>query len=361
MAYPVGGITGSNNLGIVRNADGQIQVNVSNMRNRDIGIIGNVTGSASILLGANSSNGTEYMVYGEGTKIDMHDASQDTSFWGFGLDVDVSDTVNEANIQWNADASSLSTANTSRALTLEVTEGASDNIFTYGWGEAQILDAGDYNTHFLGAGGAYYASTETNRGALVFGGSGNADYDIAGSYGVFKQGTGMATYEINGELTDDHKFGFMNAILSDSTAVIHDKGAHSFIASTGKNSKVIVDGFRSLYSVSNPELVQYGTSKDASYAKECLVFAGGVTSFHDEDLDTTFKLSSLLCERGWANQSGKDGSYHDNWYLGATGSGAANHRTGALVSGLMSDWLTLGDAGWDNIVNNDRYDRYGNK
>lgn len=349
MTYPLGAVSGNNNLCISRTGNGQIQVDVANMTNRDIGFIGNVTGSASILLGTNSSNGTEYMFSGNGTKVDMHDASQGVSFWGSNLSVNVTDTDNESNIEWNASNSRLSTENTSRAIQLAVGTGASDNIFTMGWGDAQIIDGGDYNITKLGSGNSYYASTTDSKGALVFGGSGKATYHIGGNYGVFKQGTGFATYQINGELTDDKAYGFKNAILSGSSAAIVDNGARSLIVSTGLNSSVTANGDKSLYSVSNTSSpVVIGANSHRDY-----IFENGVTFKPDDGSgDGAIFLGQLLYQRGWSNINGVDESYNTNWYLGASGSNASNHITGSLVKDLLSGWLTLGDAGskYEGIV-----------
>lgn len=340
MTYPLGGITGNNNLCISRTNDSQIQVDVSNMKNRDIGFIGNVTGSASILLGTNSTNGTEYMFAGNGTKVDMHDASQGVSFWGSNLDVDVTDQNFEAHIEWNASNSSLSAEATSRALNLAVETNANNNIFTMGWGDATIIDAGDYNVTQLGSGTSYYASTNDNRGALVYGGSGNGTYHIAGSYGVFKQGTGFANYQINGEQNDETSWGNMNAILSGSRANIVDNGVHSLIESYGVGSTINANGHKSLYSLYNAPIVTIGEQSYRSY-----IFMDGQTTFNDGEGDGEINLSQLLYEHGWSNLHGVDGVQQDNWYLGATGSGAANNITGSAVKGLLSHWLTLGDVG----------------
>ena len=342
MTYPVGNYAGNNNVKISRVSNGEIQVNLSNMKNRDIGFIGNVTGSASVLLTTNSSNGTEYMFGSNGAQVDMHDASEGVSFWGSNISVNVTDNDNEANIEWNATNGSLSTLGTSKAITLAVGENAANNMFTMGWGDATIIDAGDYNATQLGSGSSYYASTKESRGALVYGGSGKAIYQIAGSYGVFKQGTGYADYQINGELADDSAYGFMNSILSYSSANIVDNGSHSLIVSNGSNSTILANGHKSLFAVGNRASVTLGEN---SYRD--VVFAGGQTTWLDPENpdDGEYNFAQLLYQRGWTNIHGSGDDYTESWY--ADSHGAIPNLTGTTAQSLLSTWLTLGDSWHD--------------
>ena len=353
MAYPVGALAGSNHLTISRNSNGQVVVQAKNMQNRDMGFLGEVTGSAQITLGnTDGGYGTAHIVRGSsGTVFNINDASQNIAFTdSSNLAINLLDNNNEANIQLNnVHGSILDATNTSRALTLETTASSSNNIFNMGWADAYIVDGGSYNVTSLGSGNASYISTTTNNGAVVLGGSGKADYLIAGNYGVFQQGTGYATYQINAYYVkdasgdDDAVAGQYNAILSNNMSYIKDQGYRSLLVSKNSASMVEMNGQSSIGSFGQLALFKFGENAD-----DCVAMAGG--KFREkfkgveESSSTTYDFGALLMQNGFTNDTELDKS--GNHYFGANGAKHEGNITASYIRAYtgLSEYLKMGSA-----------------
>ena len=353
MAYPVGALAGSNHLTISRNNNGQVVVQAKNMQNRDMGFLGEVTGSAQITLGnTDGGYGTAHIVKGSsGTVFNINDASQNIAFTDSSrLAINLIDNNNEANIQLNnVHGSYLDATNTSRALTLETTASSSNNIFDMGWADAYIVDGGSYNVTSLGSGNASYISTTTSNGAVVLGGSGKADYMIAGNNGVFQQGTGYSTYQINAyyDKAGDPTNGMNNAILSNSMSYILDQGFGSLLVSKNSASTVVMNGSSSIGSFGQLALFKFGENADYSVA-----FAGGKVQekIKGEDATyTSYNFGNLLMQNGFSNYNPYDTS--GNHYFGANHTNHEGNITADIIrtrTGL-SEYLKQGDAYYDTL------------
>lgn len=335
MVYAVGAYVGSNHLAIGRNNDGQVVVQATNMQGRDMGFLGAVTGSARITFGnTDGGYGTAHQVEAlSGTRFDITDASQNIQFNNSSnLGINVLDNNHEANIELNnVKGSTVDATNTSRALGLYARNGSNNNIFNMGWADANIIDGGSFNITSLGSGNTYYASTTTSNGAVVLGGAGNATYQIAGNYGVFKQGTGTAIYQINANKAGTA--GNFNTILSTSLSSIKDQGFASYIYSTNANSTVEMNGIMGLAELGTLSRVTFGEN-----ALDNLAFAGGVCLY--DGVYGSFDLGASLRDRGYY------GSGVGNFL---TVSGHGVNQTSSLVSSLLADALERGNSGYDNL------------
>jgi len=356
MTYPigaVGGYTGSNHGTIYRANDGSgnIVVSAQNMQNRDMGFIGEVTGSVNVILGSTDGGyGTEHKVYAaSGTRININDASQNISFNNSNnLSLYLVDNNNEANIQFNNVQNSLFDATgTSRTANLTTSADSNNNFFNFGWGDAHIIDGGSYNITSLGSGTAYYASLQSSNGAVVLGGSGNASYQIAGNHGVFQQGSGAAIYQINSP-TQDTNSGYKNAILANSGALssIVNQGQHSLLVSNNPRSTLVENGYGTTGILGSLARVTIGEN-----ALDSFLFAGshwsaaredGSAITDNNDLGVTFDLNEILAKHGWSNQNADS----TNWYFSQSGHDGNN--TGDVISAgtTLSQYLSMGDAGF---------------
>ena len=353
MVYAVGALAGSNHLTISRNSGGEVVVQAQNMRSRDLGFLGSVTGSATIVLGSTDGGyGTEHQVYGQtGTRFDVTDASQNISFnSSSGLKINLLDNNNEANIQLNnVSGSTVDATNTSRATMLQATAGSNNNYFNMGWADAQIVDGGSYNITQLGSGTAYYASLASSKGAVVLGGAGNATYNIAGSYGVFQQGSGMAMYAINtnysgseGSVKLKDAYGKYNTILSSSVSSIIDQGYASYINSSNPASTVTFNGIQSIGELGTLSRVTFGENADG-----VLAYANGEASFKNKDEDAysrygEFNLNKTLYQIGFHNGTESQRSFLQE-------SGHASNQTSSLVGSLLASVLAKGNAGYEYL------------
>ena len=311
---------------------GNVSAQLLNMGGENIGSVGSFTGSAILQFGTTDDGmESELMVnscYG-GANVNMSNASHNVSFWGKDLTVDITDNTHESNIQWNASGSKLSALNTNKLVNLESTAQAHDNIFEMGWGEANIIDSGSYNITQLHSGNTAFATTANSVGAVVYGGSGNNTFSLAGSAGVFVQENGCANFLVG---------GMMNAVFSSALGNIVEGGQNSLVVAANPFSSLTMSGIKSVGIVNSDMKTTRGLIDPDD--KRSVVFNIGADSFKDDDGDV-FSLANYLNDNGFSNLH--VGEYTD-WYF--SGTGHRNHITSSLVASVLNPYLEMGDDGY---------------
>ena len=117
---------------------------------------------------------------------------------------------------------------------------------------------------------------------------------------------------------------------------------YSLISTTNPFSTLTMGGTKSIAMISDGiRWTEIEGSANRSY-----VFGGGrdTATYKIGGEEYTINRDQLLYERGWSNKNPLTEDAQTSWYLA---SGAGLNQTGKYVSGLLSNWLTMGDHGYN--------------
>lgn len=255
------------NFSISRNQSGQAQIEMKNVKNKELDNIGKVSGSLTLTIGNTGQKSNETVVQIGQTKDDdalliaVDDDIDNIEFYGTNLEARFnSKTQKQYNVQWDAKNSVLDSSNGSGSMLVTTNEKSSDNTFILGKaGEQQalfadnsvdnmVVDKGKNNTFISDKNSAnYFETTETSNNAKIFGGNGDNTFVIGGDNGFVVGGSGN-DYYVTGKNSQN------NLLLGmDGNDYLQDFGNHNFFGGGKGVDSVEANGNRGLYNLGKDE------------------------------------------------------------------------------------------------------------
>lgn len=290
------------NFSISRNTNGQIQIDMKNVKNKELDNVGKVSGSLTFSVGNTGQKSNETAVQVGQTKDDdalliaVDDDIDNIELYGTNLEARFnSKTQKQYNVQWDAKNSVLDSSDGSGSMLVTTNEKSSNNTFVLGKaGEQQalfadssvdnmIVDNGKNNTFISSANSTnYFETTETSNNAKIFGGNGDNTFVIGGDNGLVVGGSGN-DYIITGKNSQN------NILLGmDGNDYLQDFGNHNFFGGGKGVDSVEANGNRGLYNLGKDENYNVnikGGSENAFFAGKTYTDDNGVTYNYDDYIE----------------------------------------------------------------------------
>lgn len=255
------------NFSISRNQNGQAQITMNSVKNKQIDGVGNLTGSATFTVGNTGQKSNETVVQIGQTKDDdalliaVDDDIDNIELYGTNLEACFdSKETEQYNVQWDAKNSVLNSSEGNASLLITTNELSDNNMFILGQASSSqalfadsnvdnmIVDNGSNNTFISSENSAnYFETTETSKNAQIYGGNGDNTFVIGGNNAFVVGGDGN-DYFVTGQLSDNNMLFGM-----DGNDYLQDFGNRNFFGGGKGFDSVSVNGKNGLYNLGKNE------------------------------------------------------------------------------------------------------------
>lgn len=231
------------NIIISRNASQQSALSIDRMADYNIGGIGSLTGSGTIVATRNNAASDRTVIQfqqeDENAMLEVSMTDTKNEIWASGNNVGLgferADVAKD--VTWDVKGGALDLSNSTKNNTVVSGENSSNSIISLGSGNDKVKDSGSYNVFFANGGNNIFETTRSSEGAVIYGSNkGNDTYNISGAFGVMFAGNGNNTFNLEGD--KNMNGAFRNVIFGGAGQnTVWNRGAYGlFLGGSGVNN-----------------------------------------------------------------------------------------------------------------------------
>ena len=199
-------------FGVVRGENGQIKMTINNVKDYDIAGVGNITGSATFSVGNTGQKSNETVIEVGQTQdsaallMNVDEDIDNIEFYGENIEARFADKKEKQyNVQMSAKNSTIDASKSNSSMIVNTHEKSENNTVILGSAKKNqdvlnnpdhiVIDSGKNNT-FISAEDTnnYFQTTEKSNGAVILGGNGANQFDIAGNNAFVVGGKAADTF-----------------------------------------------------------------------------------------------------------------------------------------------------------------------
>lgn len=286
---------------ISRSGNGQVKIDMKNLKDHEIDGVGNLTGSATLSVGNTGQKSNETAIQIGQTQDDdalliaVDDDIDNIELYGTNLEARFdSKTAKQYNVQWDARNSVLDSTQGNASILATTNEKSSGNTFLLGHTSRQqslfsdssvdnmIVDSGKNNTFISDKNSAnYFETTETSLGAKIYGGDGDNTFMLSGDKGFVVGGKGDDYFVTGKNSSDNMIFGM------DGDDYLKDYGNHNFFGGGKGVDTVDANGHRGLYNLGKDEkyVANLNNSGNSVFSKDVKTDENGNTYVYQDYIE----------------------------------------------------------------------------